>query len=56
MELWQMDVVGGFHLSDGVQLKAVSRIDDNSRFAVSAKLVPRATAKPCAMEPAKSFV
>ena len=46
MELWQMDVVGGFHLSDGVELKAVSGIDDNSRFAVSAKLVPRATAKP----------
>jgi transposase InsO family protein len=46
MELWQMDVVGGFHLCDGVELKAVSGIDDNSRFAVSAKLVPRATAKP----------
>ena len=46
MELWQMDVVGGFHLADGVELKAVSGIDDNSRFAVSAKLVPRATAKP----------
>ena len=46
MELWQMDVVGGFHLSNGVELKAVSGIDDNSRFAVSAKLVPRATAKP----------
>jgi transposase InsO family protein len=46
MELWQMDVVGGFHLSDGVELKAVSGIDDNSRFVVSAKLVPRATATP----------
>jgi transposase InsO family protein len=46
MELWQMDVVGGFHLCDGVELKAVSGIDDNSRFAVSAKLAPRATAKP----------
>ena len=41
-----MDAVGGFHLADGVELKAVSGIDDNSRFAVSAKLVPRATAKP----------
>ena len=46
MELWQMDVVGGFHLSDGVELKAVSGIDDNSRFAVSATLVRRATAGP----------
>ena len=46
MELWQMDVVGGFHLVDGTELKAVSGIDDNSRFVVSAKLVPRATATP----------
>ena len=46
MELWQMDVVGGFHLADGVELKAVSGIDDNSRFGISAKLVPRATAGP----------
>ena len=46
MELWQLDVVGGFHLCDGVELKAVSGIDDNSRFAVSAKLVRRATAGP----------
>jgi Homeodomain-like domain len=35
MELWQMDVVGGFHLADGTELKAVSGIDDSSRFAVS---------------------
>jgi hypothetical protein len=35
-----------FHLSDGVELKAVSGIDDNSRFGVSAKLVRRATAGP----------
>jgi len=46
MELWQMDVVGGFHLSDGVELKVVSGIDDSSRFGVSATLVWRATAKP----------
>ena len=32
--------------ADGVELKAVSGIDDNSRFAVSAKLVRRATAGP----------
>jgi transposase InsO family protein len=46
MELWQMDVVGGFHLADGMELKAVSGIDDSSRFVVSAMLVARATAKP----------
>lgn len=46
MELWQMDVVGGFHLADGTELKAVSGIDDSSRFAVSATLVRRATAGP----------
>ena len=46
MELWQMDVVGGFHLADGTELKAVSGIDDNSRFVVSAMLVRRATAGP----------
>jgi transposase InsO family protein len=46
MELWQMDVVGGFHLADGTELKAVSGIDDSSRFVVSAMLVARATAKP----------
>ena len=37
MELWQLDVVGGFHLADGTELKAVSGIDDSSRFGVSAK-------------------
>jgi transposase InsO family protein len=46
MELWQMDVVGGFHLADGTELKAVSGIDDSSRFGVSAKLVRRATTGP----------
>jgi transposase InsO family protein len=46
MELWQMDVVGGFHLVDGTELKAVSGIDDNSRFVTSATLVRRATARP----------
>ena len=46
MELWQMDVVGGFHLADGTELKAVSGIDDSSRFAISAQLVRRATAGP----------
>jgi len=46
MELWQMDVVGGVHLGDGVEVKVVTGIDDNSRFVVCAKVVTRATARP----------
>ncbi|BBX58466.1 hypothetical protein MSHO_38110 [Mycobacterium shottsii] len=46
MELWQMDVVGGLHLRDGIEVKVVTGIDDNSRFVVSAKVVARATARP----------
>jgi len=51
MELWQLDVVGGFHLADGTELKAVSGIDDSSRFGVSAKLMRRATAGPVCQAP-----
>jgi hypothetical protein len=39
-------VVGGFHLSDGAEVKVVTGIDDNSRFVVSAMVVARATAHP----------
>lgn len=46
MELWQMDVMGGVLLSDGTELKAITGIDDHSRFCVIAKLVQRATARP----------
>lgn len=46
MELWQMDVVGGVHLADGVEVKVVTGIDDNSRFVVCARVVARATARP----------
>ena len=46
MELWQMDIVGGYKLKDGTQLSVVTGIDDHSRFCVIAKLVPRATARP----------
>jgi transposase InsO family protein len=41
MELWQMDVVGGFALADGSHAKALTGIDDHSRFCVSARLMPR---------------
>lgn len=46
MELWQMDVMGGVLLADGAELKAITGIDDHSRFCVMAKLTPRATARP----------
>jgi transposase InsO family protein len=44
MELWQLDVMGGIWLTDGRELKAVTGIDDHSRFGVAAGLVERAKA------------
>jgi transposase InsO family protein len=41
MELWQMDVVHGFLLQDGTSAKALTGIDDHSRFCVSARLLTR---------------
>lgn len=41
MELWQMDVVGGFLLADGTTAKALTGVDDHSRFCVSARLMLR---------------
>jgi transposase InsO family protein len=41
MELWQMDIVGGFPLSDGSCAKALTGVDDHSRLCVSAKLMAR---------------
>jgi transposase InsO family protein len=46
MELWQMDVMGEVMLEGGTELKAITGIDDHSRFCVIAKLVRRATARP----------
>jgi transposase InsO family protein len=45
MELWQMDTVGGFLLADGRRAKALTGIDDHSRFCVSAHLMLRETAQ-----------
>ena len=45
MELWQLDVMGGIWLVDGRELKAVTGIDDHSRFCVMAGLIERATAR-----------
>src|SRR5712691_7089902 len=41
MELWQFDVVHGFLLADGTSAKALTGIDDHSRFCVSARLMMR---------------
>jgi transposase InsO family protein len=50
MELWQFDVMGGILLTDGQELKAVTGIDDHSRFCVAVGLVERATSRPvCAV-------
>jgi transposase InsO family protein len=46
MELWQMDLVGGFLLADGVHAKALTGVDDHSRFCVSAKLMMRERTQP----------
>lgn len=45
MELWQMDVVGGFVLADGRRAKALTGVDDHSRFCVSAHLMIRESAR-----------
>jgi transposase InsO family protein len=45
MELWQMDVVGGFVLADGTRAKALTGVDDHSRFCVSAHLMTRETSQ-----------
>ena len=41
IELWQLDVVHGFLLADGTSAKALTGIDDHSRFCVSARLMVR---------------
>jgi transposase InsO family protein len=46
MELWQIDVMGGVLLANGVGVSIVTGIDDHSRFCVMAKVVARAAARP----------
>jgi transposase InsO family protein len=41
MELWQMDVVGGFALADGTSAKVLTGIDDHSRMCVCAAVMAR---------------
>jgi transposase InsO family protein len=45
MELWQMDVVGGFVLADGTRAKVLSGVDDHSRFCVCAHVMTRETSQ-----------
>src|SRR5216683_3577275 len=41
MELWQLDLVHGFVLADGTSAKALTGVDDHSRYCVSARLMVR---------------
>ena len=41
MELWQLDLVHGFVLADGTSAKALTGVDDHSRYCVSARLMAR---------------
>src|SRR5258706_2419352 len=41
MELWQLDLVHGFLLADGTSAKALTGVDDHSRYCVSARLMSR---------------
>ena len=45
-ELWQMDTVGGFGIADGTSAKALTGIDDHSRFCGSARLMRRKRTRP----------
>ena len=45
MELWQLDVVGGFALADGTRAKALTGVDDHSRFCISARLMARESSR-----------
>lgn len=45
MELWQMDIVGGVLLADGIEAKVVTGLDDHSRYCVIATVVRRATGR-----------
>ena len=46
MELWQMDIVGGFLIADGTRAKALTGLDDHARFCVSGKLMARERTRP----------
>jgi transposase InsO family protein len=45
MELWQMDVVGGFVLADGAKVKVLTGVDDHSRFCVCAHVMVRESSR-----------
>jgi len=45
MARWQMETVGGFVLADGTRAKALTGVDDHSRFCVSAFLMLRESSR-----------
>src|SRR2546423_13622293 len=50
MELWQPDTVHGYLLADGTSAKALTGIDDHSRYCVSVRLMTRKRTQPCATD------
>jgi transposase InsO family protein len=45
MELWQMDVVGGFVLAGGAKVKVLTGVDDHSRFCVCGHVMVRESSR-----------
>ena len=50
-----MDTVGGFVLADGTRAKALTGVDDHSRFCVSAHLAIIATLGSMILTPAAAY-
>lgn len=47
MKLWQMDTVGGFLLTDGTMTKALTGVDDHSRFCACVFIGPESSQRVC---------
>ena len=45
MALWQIDIMGGAFLADGIEAKIVTGVDDHSRYCVICQVVVRATGR-----------
>jgi transposase InsO family protein len=52
MHLWQLDIVGGVPLADGLECKLLTSVDDHSRFIVIATVV----VTPSAREIGEAFI
>ena len=45
MQLWQLDIVDGDHLVDGLPTKIITGVDDHSPYFVICAVVPKATGR-----------